>query len=150
MLGGGLALGVFGLWYWWAASLDLPEPRGHSNETTDELHPLFVVIPTLVGILCGSLLGFAAGIFESARYLKLLGSAMGLYFFAAWLSGGALVIATMIQEGQTDPDGGGVFVDSLQAGLMGAIILSPVCIPLILVLVAVLERITRDHTRSAS
>ncbi|MEQ9362959.1 MAG: hypothetical protein RIF32_01880 [Leptospirales bacterium] len=152
-LGGGLALTVFGLWYYAAVSLDLPEPKGRNtpqSEATDELNIFFVIVPTLVGLLCGAALGWLAGKFQSSRYLKLLAGAAGLYFVAAWITGGALVIATAIQADRAEFIIGEILIETLRAGLLGALVLSPICGPLLFVLVFVLERLTAASSNRAA
>ncbi len=141
-LGGGLALLVFGFWFWGAVAFEAPSAQ-LEPEATNPAAYLFIVIPTLVGSACGAVLGFAAARFQSLRYLKLLAVSGGLYLFAAWAVSLALIIATIVAEGQSDPDGGGPFLDSLKLGFIGAVFMSPICGPLILLMVFVLERMTR-------
>ncbi|MCR9144059.1 MAG: hypothetical protein NXI24_17560 [bacterium] len=202
LLGGGLALTIFGLWYYAAVSLTGPEKEiavpatekrditvdvgestaievpvesaaesreAHAEESPESLElesgetpeesgaypdeglsPGFVIVPTLVGVAGGALLGWLAGFFVRFRYLKLVGCAAGLYVVAAWIVGGALVIVTSIDRGGADPDGVGLFFDSIEAGLIGALILSPICGPLILALVFALERLTQPTRLESS
>ncbi len=150
LFGGGLALAVFGLWYYAAASLDLPEPQPPADEgqapaqSADELHILFVIVPTLVGVCCGAMLGRLAGVFVIYRYLKLLASALALYFLAAFVCAGVLVASTTLSEAADGQSGALLFLSqTLQGGLFGALVLSPVCVPLLLLLVFALERLTQ-------
>ncbi|MCR9144058.1 MAG: hypothetical protein NXI24_17555 [bacterium] len=143
-LGGGMALLVFGFWFLGAAATDLEAPDGHLDLwPTNPRAYLFVAIPALIGAICGGVLGFAANRFQTLRYFKLLLTSGGLYLFAAWAVSLALIVATAIQEGDLNPDGDGVLLDSLKLGFIGAIFMSPLCVPLILLLVLIVERWTR-------
>ncbi|MEQ9362958.1 MAG: hypothetical protein RIF32_01875 [Leptospirales bacterium] len=141
-LGGGLAGFVFGFWFWGAVALNAPTAKLDA-EVTKPFSYLFIAVPALIGALGGGALGFGAHRFQKRRYFKLLGVSGVLYLFAAWAVAGAIIVATMIEEGSLDPSGEGAFVDSLKLGFVGAIFMSPLCIPLILLLVFILERWTR-------
>ena len=151
LFGGGLALAVFGLWYYAAASLALPKPQPIDGQgptparSSDELNILFVIVPTLVGACCGAVLSWLAGLFVNYRYLKLAASALALYFCAAFVCAGVLVTSTATSAAAGNPDGGvlPIVKQTLQGGLFGALVLSPVCVPLVLLIVFALERLTR-------
>lgn len=140
-LGGGLlAFGLFGLWYFAAANGPVLK-GGEAGESNDELSILYVLVPGLIGLFSGAVLGFVAHRAENYRLLKLSGTAAGLYLIAAWLCSASLVFAIFFAGSYSGDEG--PLLDSIKFAFAGAIMLSPICVPLIGLLVFGLERWTR-------
>ena len=143
LLGGGLDFGSFGMVYIGAVI------SGWMDGSGEEFTPaslLYVLVPVVTGILTGGFWGHMAGrVVEQEnprRYLKVFGYGLIAYVIAAFLVGTALVVGTAIEEGQANPDGS-IVGDSIKIGVIGALILSPLFVPVVAVLTYLLERWTR-------
>lgn len=143
LLGGGLAL-LFFLPVAWGPLVG----EGPGDPEFLAVALAFFLAPFVAGILAGAVLGYCSERFETYRYVKLLGVALGLYFAAAYLSALVLLIITETVEPGGVPDG--MIYGVLYLGTAGALMFGLVLVPAIAIVVFVLERWTRRKAEVAA
>ena len=142
-LGGGFALLLFLLLFGGACL----QTQGQTAELEFLGWSLYVLVPLTVGALMGAIAGaFAAG-FETKRFRKTLGVACLLYLASAFLIAEVMVVGDLIvtpREQTTLEFISTITIETLQLALMGAILMSPMGLPLLALFAYILERLTRE------
>jgi len=137
-LGGGLALLVFGGWMG-----DQFYDFAVGNASLDGLLPflIFFTTPIVLAALSGALLGYLGARLEHARFIRLFVTSLGLYLACSLGTAISMAVTVSITDGP-NPDAN-IVVETLGLAMLGAIFLSAVSIPALLLLVFLLERWTR-------